>query len=196
MPGRCSSIPNCLVLLLPEKPGSHRKADEDYGSSEDLLGYALGEASGDVSADGAGNHGHKTVAPDDLAVDDEENKGHTVGQRGGDDLHGVDLVQVLPAEEGKRGDEQEAGAGTEVSDVSADGECGKKRGRRRRWAGTCGGGPEERDAAGDGPLAAKMRAAPSSSQGMRNMKVRCGVCSRRVAPVVPPRKPAMAMGQA
>src|SRR5208283_5017349 len=94
--------------------------------TEDGLGNHASKAGGGVSADGAGDHSEQTIAPNDLAIDHEDDEGNTVGQRGGDYFEGVDLVQVLVAEEREEGDHKEAGPGAEVADVEADNDGGNE----------------------------------------------------------------------
>src|SRR6266568_883516 len=117
-----SLIPALLLRILPEEPCGHGEANEDYGAAKDGLRDAAGHAGRGVAADCAGDHGEKAVAPDDLSVEDEEDEGDAVGHGGGDHFKPVDFVQILKAEEGENGDDDETCAGAEVADVDADGD--------------------------------------------------------------------------
>src|SRR5579862_10053681 len=110
---RKSKSARSALTLLPEKPGGHAEADRDDGGAEDGLGNLAGEAGGGVSADRAGDHGEQTVAPYDLAIEDEDQECDSVGHGGGDNLQCVDLVEVLEAEEGEQGDDEESCARAE-----------------------------------------------------------------------------------
>src|SRR5580692_7949179 len=98
-----------VLSILPEEPSGHGEADEDYEPAQHWLRNAAGEAGGDESADGAGDHGEKAIAPDDLSVENEEDKGDAVGHGSGDDFEGVDLVEVFEAEERELSDDEKAG---------------------------------------------------------------------------------------
>src|SRR5271166_4312280 len=106
--------------ILPKEPPCHRQPDENHQPAQDRLRHLAGKARRTVAADGAGDHGQQAIAPLHLAADDENEERHAVGHGGGNDLEGVDLVQVLKTEEGQKRNEQKAGPGAKVANVEAD----------------------------------------------------------------------------
>ena len=166
-------------------------------------GGSCGRGAPRIAADGAGDHGKQAVAPLHLAADDEDEERDAVGHGGGDDLEGIDLVQVLKAEEREQGDDEESGAGAEVADVKADEDGGEE---DAEAAGRWGPGAVRRGVAGGfAALKPAVDGAAGGEDGGRDQQqpgnqveegASAGVLSRTSAPAVPPMRPAMPMGQA